>query len=199
MKPELTPSLIQSAWQLFFCSSTSSIHLFILIHACSFRRQSRGGKKKIYECMYVGSCCHGNRSPDTIFTNRDSPCACVCWMGEKNALWSGIGFKKWVREDPILLLPFLCMSAWAHAHLCVCLWTKRGRVLFGLGFPLSIKYNHHSKSPFSGTDKWINLIHTSRHTFNSMCLSKRDHEAAADYPAQLCDKVVSGSINYYIS
>lgn len=120
MKPELTPSLIQSAWQLFFCSSTSSIHLFILIHACSFRRQSRGGKKKIYECMYVGSCCHGNRSPDTIFTNRDSPCACVCWMGEKNALWSGIGFKKWVREDPILLLPFLCMSAWAHAHLCVC-------------------------------------------------------------------------------
>ena len=73
------------------------LHSPVYSHSCPFiqaTEQKKRGGGGIYECMYVGSCCHGNGSPDTIFTNRDSPCACVCRVGEKNALWSGMGYRK---------------------------------------------------------------------------------------------------------
>lgn len=115
----LAPALICFLCQGFFYSYTSSIHLFILIHAPSFRRQSKRGGKKIYECMYVGSCCHGNGSPDTIFTNRDSPCACVCagW-GRKMPCGVGWDTEKWVREDSTPLF-FFFFSVRVCFYLCI--------------------------------------------------------------------------------
>lgn len=49
----LAPALIHFLCQGFFYSYTPSIHLFILIHAPSFRRQSKrgGGKKSMNVCM----------------------------------------------------------------------------------------------------------------------------------------------------
>lgn len=90
---------------------SSSIHLFFL--PLSFMIAHSGdAAEKIYECTDVRSCCHGNQSPDTLFTNRDSPArvcaACVCEE------WGREGEKSPVEQDERKILrcfSFLSMGA----------------------------------------------------------------------------------------
>ncbi len=51
IKPDLAPSHVHCSCQPFFYSCASSIHQFILIHACHSGSRAEGGKKNLW--MYV--------------------------------------------------------------------------------------------------------------------------------------------------